>query len=180
MSRALWWSKGGRRFLVSEKPRSSEEGGGGGAITTAAGTEPARPGQPSTPLLLPLHPQPYRGTSLIRNCPTLVPYSSFMSRVLWCSKGGRRFLMSEKPRSTEEGEGGVALSAAAGVEPGWRGQPSTPNPQPASLNPRTQTPIPEARALNSKPSNLWDVHFLRRSVEMTLNSNPAGDGAEAA
>jgi len=27
----------------------------------------------------------YRGTSLIRNCPTLAPYSRFMSRALWWS-----------------------------------------------------------------------------------------------
>ena len=36
-----------------------------------------------------------RGTSLIRNRPTLGPYSRPMPRALWLSEGGWRFLMSE-------------------------------------------------------------------------------------
>jgi len=39
----------------------------------------------------------YRGTSLIRNCLLLGPYSRPMPRVLWCSYGGGLFLMSEGP-----------------------------------------------------------------------------------
>ena len=39
----------------------------------------------------------YRGTSLIRNRPTLAPYSRFMSRALWWSLGGWLVLMSEVP-----------------------------------------------------------------------------------
>jgi len=39
----------------------------------------------------------YMGTSLIRNRPTLAPYSRFMGRDLWWSRGGGRFLMSEVP-----------------------------------------------------------------------------------
>ena len=43
----------------------------------------------------PVSPYPYRGTSLIRNTPLLGPYSR--TRVLWWSKGGGLFLMSEVP-----------------------------------------------------------------------------------
>ena len=39
----------------------------------------------------------YRGTSLIRNNPTLGPYSRTIPRVLWWSGGGGLFLMSEVP-----------------------------------------------------------------------------------
>ena len=35
---------------------------------------------------------PYRGTSLIRNCPPLGPYSRTMPRALWKSQGGGGFL----------------------------------------------------------------------------------------
>ena len=34
----------------------------------------------------------YMGTSLIRNLPTLAPYSRFVSRTLWWSRGGGGFL----------------------------------------------------------------------------------------
>ena len=37
----------------------------------------------------------YRGTSLIRNRPTLAPYSGFVSRALWWSQRGGGVLMSE-------------------------------------------------------------------------------------
>ena len=40
---------------------------------------------------------PYRGTSLIRNCLLLGPYSKPMPRALRKSWGGVRFLMSEVP-----------------------------------------------------------------------------------
>ena len=40
---------------------------------------------------------PYRGTSLIRNCDLLEPYSRNMHRALWWVLGGGRFLMSEAP-----------------------------------------------------------------------------------
>ena len=39
----------------------------------------------------------YRGTSLIRNCAPLGPYSRTMPRVLGGSLGGGRFLMSQIP-----------------------------------------------------------------------------------
>ena len=39
----------------------------------------------------------YRGTSLIRNNPTLGPYSRTIPRVRWWSYGGGLFLMSEVP-----------------------------------------------------------------------------------
>ena len=39
----------------------------------------------------------YRGTSLIRNSAPPGPYSGNMSRALWWSWGGGRFLMSEVP-----------------------------------------------------------------------------------
>ena len=39
----------------------------------------------------------YGGTSLIRNCLLLGPYSRTMPRTLWWPRGGRRFLISEVP-----------------------------------------------------------------------------------
>ena len=39
----------------------------------------------------------YRGTSLIRNCLPLGPYSRAMPRALWWFLGGGAFLMSEVP-----------------------------------------------------------------------------------
>ena len=39
----------------------------------------------------------YRGTSLIRNHTIPGPSSRPMHRALWCSLGGRQFLMSEVP-----------------------------------------------------------------------------------
>ena len=39
----------------------------------------------------------YRGTSLIRNCAPLGPYSRNMPRALWWSWGGGLFLISEVP-----------------------------------------------------------------------------------
>ena len=39
----------------------------------------------------------YRGTSLIRNCADLGPYSRDMSRALWRSWEGGLFLMNEVP-----------------------------------------------------------------------------------
>ena len=39
----------------------------------------------------------YRGTSLIRNCAPLGPYSRIMPRALWWPSGGGRFIMSEVP-----------------------------------------------------------------------------------
>ena len=39
----------------------------------------------------------YRGTSLLRNCLPLGPYSNPMPRVLWWSQGGGGVLMSEVP-----------------------------------------------------------------------------------
>ena len=61
---------------------------------------------------VPLHPRPYRGTSLIRKRTPLGPYRRLMPRVLGGSWGGGRFLMSEVPMYTlsreplpsEEGE----------------------------------------------------------------------------
>ena len=51
---------------------------------------------PPTPHTLnPEFPEPYRGTSLIRNRPTLGPYSRPMPGALWLSQGCWRFLMSE-------------------------------------------------------------------------------------
>ena len=38
-----------------------------------------------------------RGTSLIRNCDSVGPYSRTVPMLLWRSQGGRRFLMSEVP-----------------------------------------------------------------------------------
>ena len=40
-----------------------------------------------------------QGTSLIRNCRPLGPYSRPVPRALWWSQGGGRFLMSEVPLS---------------------------------------------------------------------------------
>ena len=40
---------------------------------------------------------PHRGTSLIRNCLLLGPYSGPMLRALGCSFGGAQFLISEVP-----------------------------------------------------------------------------------
>ena len=40
-------------------------------------------------------PQPYRGTSLIRNSPPLGPYRRTKPRAFWWSQGRRLFLMSE-------------------------------------------------------------------------------------
>ena len=42
-------------------------------------------------------PRIHRGTSLIRNCPPIGPYSRTMPRALWRSWGGAQFLMSEVP-----------------------------------------------------------------------------------
>ena len=39
----------------------------------------------------------YRGTSLIRNNPSLESYLRLMPRALWWSSGGRLVLMSEVP-----------------------------------------------------------------------------------
>ena len=61
----------------------------------------------SAPWPLCTHVQ-YRGTSLIRNRPTLAPYSRLMSRALWWSQGGWRFLMSEVPLYTCEQAPGFA------------------------------------------------------------------------
>ena len=44
-----------------------------------------------------LRSYPYRGTSLIRNCLLVGPYSRTMPRALWWSKGGLQFLMSDVP-----------------------------------------------------------------------------------
>ena len=49
-----------------------------------------------TPLLIAAYNR-YRGTSLIRNAPLIGPYSRTISRVLWWSWGGGRFLMSVVP-----------------------------------------------------------------------------------
>ena len=57
----------------------------------------------------------YRVTSLIRNRPTLAPYSRFVARALWWSWGGGRFLMSEVPLSTRTRELSLAVWADAPV-----------------------------------------------------------------
>jgi len=46
----------------------------------------------------------YRGTSLVRNNPTLGPYRKPMSRALWWSYGGGLFLMSEVPLYPRSGD----------------------------------------------------------------------------
>ena len=39
----------------------------------------------------------HRGTSLIKDCPPIGPYSRNMHRALWRSLGGVQFVMSEVP-----------------------------------------------------------------------------------
>ena len=63
--------------------------------TSAGSTGPPRSAQnsnPSTNLS-----SRYRGTSLIRSRLILAPCSRFMSRALWWSKGGWRYVLSEIP-----------------------------------------------------------------------------------
>ena len=48
-------------------------------------------------IVLPACRLQYRGTSLIRNCPSLGPYGRPLPRALWWSCGRGQFLMSEVP-----------------------------------------------------------------------------------
>ena len=59
MHRSAWCIQGGGLFLMSEIPLS-------------------------TLIPTPENPEPYRGTSLIRNNLPLAPYCSTMHRALWC------------------------------------------------------------------------------------------------